>query len=350
MKKKALILWCAMVIHVFVCSSGHAAEVTNRASTSSRSSAADLVLEADKNIAIANKNTLLSFQNKNYVDCVQWAQRYFKEGGADIQIRRILSQCYFNISDYVNAAREIQAEMLFADRNGKVLDEDRLNLLLKSYVALNDPNAQSWVLEKLLVTYSKKIYWSSLLTITQRRPDFRKNLSLDVQRLKFATSTLLDPLDYFEMAQNALNLGFATEARSVLDQGISSKVLIQSLDSSIYLQLRSEIKRKIEEERREIAKFELEVPSTSNAISMMNIGMSLVQASEFEKGLSLMERAVSVVGSRDRPQDARLHLAIAYFKAGKKSKALETLALVSGVHGAADLARLWAIYVKNESP
>ena len=148
----------------------------------------------------------------------------------------------------------------------------------------------------------------------------------------------------------ALNLGFATEAKLVLDQGISNKVLSQSFDSSIYLQLRSEIKRKIEEERREIAKFELEVTNTANAISMMNIGMSLVHASEFEKGLSLMEKAVSFVGSRDRPQDARLHLGIAYFKAGKKSKALETLNSVSGVHGAADLARLWAIHVKNESP
>jgi hypothetical protein len=43
-------------------------------------------------------------------------------------------------------------------------------------------------------------------------------------------------------------------------------------------------------------------------------------------------------------------LGIAYLKAGKKTKALDVFNSVSGVHGSADLARLWATYAKNETP
>ena len=39
--------------------------------------------------------------------------------------------------------------------------------------------------------------------------------------------------------------------------------------------------------------------------------------------------------------DARLHLGIAYLRAGNKAKANETLRAVKGTDGAADLARLW---------
>ena len=325
-----------------------AKEVVPNASSSSRTSVTDAVKESEKNMALAHKNALASFQNKNYPESVQWAQRYFKEGGGDIQIRRVLSQSYFSISDFANAARELQAEMVFADRNGKSLEEDRLQLLLKSYAALNDNNAQAWVLEKLVSTYPKKTYWSSLLTLTQKRPDFRKNLSLDVQRLRLVTGTLMEPLDYFEMAQNALNQGFIVEAKWVLDHGIVNKILSQSNDSSIYSQLRAEINRKIEDERKTVNRLENEAPTTNNAIGMMNSGLALIYMGESDRGLGMLEKAISRVGPTDRPQDARLHLGIAYLKAGKKSRALELFNSVSGVHGSADLARLWGIHAKNE--
>jgi tetratricopeptide (TPR) repeat protein len=349
MKLKVLFFCVGLIANLLLCPTSPANEALPRPGANSRIQSNYVVSDSEKTILISSKNTILNFQNKNYPECIQSAQRYFKEGGSDNQIRRILAQCYFNVSDYVNAAREIQAEMLIAERNNKVLDEDRLILLYKAYVSLNDFNAQAWVLEKLVANYPKKGYWSSLLTLTQKRPDFRKNLLLDVQRLKFFTNTLLEPLDYFEMAQNALNQGFALEAKLVLDQGLASKVLSQSYDSLIFLQLLSEIKRKIDEEKRFISKFEFETPSPVNAFILMNVGLSLIHASEFDKGLNLMEKAVSLVPDSDRPQDARMHLAIAYLKAGKKTKALETFNLVGGVHGAADLSRLWAIFVKSDS-
>ena len=52
-------------------------------------------------------------------------------------------------------------------------------------------------------------------------------------------------------------------------------------------------------------------------------------------------------GLDNRPQDAKLRLGVAYLLAGDKAKAIDTFKTVGGMHGAADLARLYGIYARN---
>jgi hypothetical protein len=72
----------------------------------------------------------------------------------------------------------------------------------------------------------------------------------------------------------------------------------------------------------------------------------MVAAGQFEKGIALMEQGIRKGGVR-RPDDANLHLAIAYFAAGQKAKAILAFKAVQGADGAADLARLWLIHVRR---
>ncbi len=50
-----------------------------------------------------------------------------------------------------------------------------------------------------------------------------------------------------------------------------------------------------------------------------------------------------------RPEDAALHLGLAYLMAGQKVRARQVLQSVQGSDGAADLARLW-IVASQRSP
>ena len=320
------------------------------AQTQIRPATSEARKEQDKLIASAYRNVITSFQNKNFPETIEWAQRYVKEGGGDPQVRRLLAQAYFLTSDYVNSARELQADMLATERSGKPPDEDRLLLLLRCYTHLNDTNAQSWVLEKLVTHYPKKTYWNSLLTQTQRRSDFRTNLALDVQRLRLATGTLQEASEYLEMAQNAVNAGLAGEARFVIEQGFSQKVLGTGMDAATHQQIRADLTRRADEQRRLLARPEAELLSSTSPSGLMSLGMVLVIQGDLEKGLSLMEKSIAKIPSGERPQDARLHLAIAYLKAGRKPRALETFGSVGGVHGSADLARLWSIYARGDVP
>ena len=69
---------------------------------------------------------------------------------------------------------------------------------------------------------------------------------------------------------------------------------------------------------------------------------------QFDKGLALMERGIARgIKDENRPQDAKLHLGVAYFMAGRKDKALEIFPTVTGIHGAADMGRLWALRARQ---
>jgi len=65
-------------------------------------------------------------------------------------------------------------------------------------------------------------------------------------------------------------------------------------------------------------------------------------------GLKLMQEGIAK-DSLKRPEDAKLHLAIAQITAGEAAKAQATLKTVGGADGTADLARLWALFAKHGS-
>jgi hypothetical protein len=55
-----------------------------------------------------------------------------------------------------------------------------------------------------------------------------------------------------------------------------------------------------------------------------------------------MEAAIAK-GGLDHPDQAQLHLGVAYYIAGQKAKALQAFRAVKGDDGSADLARLWSL-------
>ena len=68
--------------------------------------------------------------------------------------------------------------------------------------------------------------------------------------------------------------------------------------------------------------------------------MAYTGLGQYDKGIALMQKGLAKPGLKN-PEDARLHLGIAYLRAGNRTKAVETLRAVKGTDGAADLARLW---------
>jgi hypothetical protein len=52
-------------------------------------------------------------------------------------------------------------------------------------------------------------------------------------------------------------------------------------------------------------------------------------------------------GGLKHPDDAQLHLGIAYLLGGQKEQAIRVFKSVQGTDGAADLARLWAIFARQ---
>jgi hypothetical protein len=291
----------------------------------------------------------LYYQAKNYAKATQWATRYEKEGGTDPAIHQVLIQAYYLAGEYGNAARLLKEQIEAEEKSDRAPTEEKLQFLASCYLKLNDNAGYSVALEKLVAHYPKKAYWADLISRVQRKPGFSERLELDVLRLQLATGNLAKPEQYMVMAQLALQAGFPAEAKKIVEQGYASGVLGKGGDVERQNRLRDLASKQAALDAKSIAQGESEVANAKDGDTLVAIGYNYVLNGKVERGLALMEQGMRQ-GSLKHPDDAKLHLALAYAYAGQKAKAAQLLQGVRGNDGTADLARLWLLQINHGAP
>lgn len=297
--------------------------------------------EAEK-LRIIESMAGTSYRMKDYPRAITWANRYFKEGGTNPLVRTVLAQAYYLGNDFANAAKESLAEIQAAEKAGSVPSEDKLQLLASAYAKQNDNGGYATALEKLVTHYPKKDYWGDLISRIQKKPGFSDRLSLDVYRLALATGNLAAASEYMEMIQLAIQAGYPAEAKKIADQGFASGVLGTGADAERHQRLRDLAAKQVAEDQKIMGKNESDVSAAKEGTGLVNVGYAYVTLGESQRGLKLMEQGLQKGGVR-RPDDAKLHLGVAYYLAGQKAKAVQAFKTVQGSDGTADLARLWIL-------
>jgi len=287
------------------------------------------------------------YRNREYAKATQWGQRYFREGGTNPAIRTLLIQSQYLSGDFAGAQRELIAEVQAAEKGGSAPGEDRLKLLLNAALKLNDNNAYVYAMEKLVTYYPKKEYWVDLLARLQRKPNFSDRLTLDTFRLSLATGSMSNANDYMEMAQLALQAEYAAEAKQVIDKGFAAGVLGTGPQAERQKRLRDLTAKRLDEQHKSLAEDVRQAEAAKDGTALVDVGFNLVHDGQGAKGVQLMQQGIAKGGLK-RPEDAKLHLGIAYLLAGDANHAQSTLRTVTGNDGTADLARLWSLYAKRK--
>ena len=272
---------------------------------------------------------------------MQWSQRYFREGGNSPAIRSLLIQSQYLGGDVAGAIKELTAEIQTAERTGSPPGEDRLKLLLNAASKANDNSAYFFALEKLVTHYPRQAYWIDLLGRLQRKPNFTYRLSL-------AAGGMTSANDYMEMAQLALQGDLAAEARQVVDKGFASGMLGTGVEADRHKRLRDLVTKRLEEERLSLPNDEKQALLAKDGNALVNVGLNWAFNGQAARGLPLMEQGIAKGGLK-RPDDARLHLGIAYLLAGDNAKAQAAFKTVAGNDGTGDLARLWSLYARRRA-
>ena len=310
------------------------------------------VINASSKVSSADKIRMIDsiagsyYRAREYAKAMQWYQRYFKEGGTSSVNRSLMIQTQYLSGDLAGASKELIAEIVATEKSGGVPPEDRINLLLNAAVKLKDINAETFALERLVSYYPKKEYWVTLLSRLQSKPNFSDRLVLDTYRLSLATGSMTTANDYSELAQLALQAGSGAEAKQVVDKGFAAGVLGVGAQADRHKRLRALIDKRLAETNKTQADDEKAALAAKDGNDLVTIGMNLVYQGQKAQGLALMQQGIAKGGLK-RPEDARLHLAIAQLVAGENAKALATLRTVSGNDGLGDLARLWALYARR---
>jgi hypothetical protein len=279
----------------------------------------------------------------NYPKAIAWLTRYLGEGGDDERSRQLLTAAYYWNGDYARAAKDLQSEIQADDQNGRAPTEGQLQMLLSCESKLNDKAGYLLALEQMAAHYPKKEIWTEMLGRLASKPGFAENrLGLDVYRLKLAVGAVDTAEEYVNMAELALQANYPAEAKKVIDAAYKAGFFGTSGDSDRQKRLRDMADKNAIADQKALAQTEMEVGKSREGTGMVNVGYDYVISGQIDKGIGLMEEGIAK-GNLKHPDDAKLHLALAYLQADKKANALQLLKTVQGTDGTAELAHYWLI-------
>jgi hypothetical protein len=284
-----------------------------------------------------------------YADAIKYANK-FKEagGGSGGSMRTLLIQSYFQSGDFAASAKESLADIQADEKAGRAPAEEKLQLLANSYLRQKNTAGYVAAIEKLLTYYPKKSLWLDIISRLQQKPGFSDRFALDVQRLRLATGNLSATNDFMEMAQLAIQAGYATEGKKIVDEGFANGALGKGAEAERHKRLKDLAEKRVAESKANLDKDLAEARAAKDGNALVRLGYYFATSGEGAKGVAMIEEGIAKGGLK-RPEDAKLYLGMAQIQSGSKAKGIATLKSVKGTDGVADLANLWALFAQQRS-
>lgn len=282
-------------------------------------------------------------RNRDSAKALNWAQRYFKEGGNSPNMKQVQQSAQFASGDMTGAIKDTLEEIAADERADRAPSKEKLNLLLFAAMKKGDANAEGVATEKLLNYYPEPKLWGQILGSLPQKKSFDSNrFQLDLYRLRLATGNMREANDYMEMAQLAAQAGYPEEGKQVVDKGFAAGVLGQGSEGARHKRLADLMVKKIGEAKAGAAASEKAADDAKDGNELVKLGLANAFGGNGKKGAGQIEQGIAK-GNLKRPEDAKLYLGLAHQLAGDHSKAVAAWRSVKGTDGAADLARLWII-------
>jgi hypothetical protein len=281
-------------------------------------------------------------QQKNNAKATEWVAKARAAGGNSASLNQLAAYLQGSSGDYSQIFKDAQAQVHAAEQAGRRPAEDDLLRLADAARRINNNGVYSSALEKLVLYYAKKDYWTAHLASIQRKPGFADRLALDVGRLKLANGLVTKTDDYMELAQLALQAGFPTEAKAIVDKGYASGALGTGDQAARHQRLKDLVLKSQAESAATIAQQAAEAAAEKEGNDLVKAGTVYASMGQADKAIELIEKGIAKGGLK-RPDDAKLRLALAMAQAPKtKSKGLQALRAIGGTDGTAEVARLYA--------
>lgn len=281
-------------------------------------------------------------QMRNNAKANEWLAKAVAAGNNGASVRQLQQYLQSASGDYAAIAKDAGAAVQAAEQAGRKPEEADL---LRLADAQQRTGGAGYVhtLEKLLLNYPKKDYWSAYLGRLPRKTGFSQRYEIDVMRLRLATGTLTKTDEYMELAQLALQSGLPAEARRIVDQGYKAGLLGTGAEATRHQRLRELAVKQEGEAKASLPAQATEAAAEKEGDQLVKIGYAYASIGEVDKGLELIQQGIAK-GALKRPDEARLRLGMAQLQSNKhRAQALQTLRGVKGNDGTGDIARLWTL-------
>jgi hypothetical protein len=299
-------------------------------------------LSGAEQIQVAESLAFAYSQLKDNARASSWVQKALALGSQSSQLKQLQAYLQGASGDYSAIAKDAQGAISAAEQAGRRPEEGDLLRLADAQQRTNNTAGQFATLEKLVAYYPKKDYWAATLGRLPRKSGFSDRFSLDLMRLRLATGNLAKTEEYMEMAQLALQAGYATEAKQIVEKGFTAGALGTGAEAERHKRLRDLAVKQEAETGASRDKDIADATAAKDGNALVQLGSVLAAAGQADKGVSLIEQGIAKGGLK-RPEDAKLRLGRALMLGKNKAKAQQTLRSVQGTDGVADIARLYAI-------
>jgi hypothetical protein len=279
-------------------------------------------------------------------EALNWATRYFAEGGNDPAMRQVQTAAQYNSGDVGPIVKNTLAEIQAAEKAGQTPSRDKINLLWNAANRAKDANALAFANEKLLQYYPSKEMWANAIASTATRKGFAPRFQLDLYRLRLLSDNMRNDEDYEELASLAGQAGFAEEGRKAIEAGFKAGVLGQGAKAERHQRLKVFLDKKLAESKAGYVAAEKAARESKQGDGLVMLGQQLAFAGNAKAGVAMIQEGIQV-GQLKREGDAHLALGQAFFLAGDTGKAIGAWRSVKGDDGVADVAKLWANYARS---
>lgn len=288
----------------------------------------------------------LYFQSSNYPLAISWSERYFKEGGLDARTNDILYKSYFLNKDYAQAYKGFTTYVQQELAAGRIPDEQHLQLVLNCASQLNDKEGTLKAVVQLTTYYPSVKQWNYLVSQIHTKPGFSDKLFLDLYRLKQELSLIKTAPEFLDMSELATRAGLPAEAKKALDQGFAAGLLDKGADAKKNAALLDNANKRAAEDLKTMQQGEAGAAKSKDGAALTNLGMAYATAGQYDKGASLIEQGISK-GGFSRLEEAKLHLGLVYYWAGRKEDAVKQLKTVAATDGTAEIAQYWIMQINH---
>lgn len=273
----------------------------------------------------------------------EWSRKWLDQHPGDIDMRVLLGQSYYLLSDFKNAATTMTAAVNQAERAGQTPKEEWLKVILTSQFKLGNRDGRAQGLRTMVRYHPSTEYWANLLDI-YRRNDLSDRITLGYYRLMDEVGVLKNKEDYVEMAQLAMDAGVPGEAQRIVEKGFGNGTLksANKTEQNRYDRLLAATKEKAAADRASLEQLASEAGKATQGQTDVALGQAYLSYRNYDRAVASLQRGLKKGGVTDA-DEARISLGIAYMKQGQNKLASEAFKAVPNDSKWRDLAELWGL-------
>ena len=220
--------------------------------------------------------------------------------------------------------------------------ESWLQLLAALYVAKEDYESATSVLEELVVRFPKKRYWVQLSLIFGARDNYRHALA--VQQIAYEQGFLTEDKELRRLARSYLYHDVPYPAAHVLEKGLE-RGAIEGDAKAYELLANSWIAAR--EFERSLLPLQTAAELSEDGDLYVRLGQVYLQREQWGQAAKPLQMAVKKGGLRD-PGNAQLLLGIAYYNGERVSQALSSFVRARQHDSTRSAADNWILHIERE--